>query len=199
VNQFGTPVDAAAVPTGPYAAPGYGAAPVATPGLVSTWDGPGEPRGRAAARVAAPAGARPQQVTAGAIIGLVLGVIVLGTFLMALFGTLALSSQVPGLDAETGVKGASALGAGITGVLFGVTAILGITAALYLAASVAVLRDRRWGGWALVILSGVYILWTLPAIPGGGLGLASWLELIVDVVLVLLFVTGEGLHWLQRR
>jgi hypothetical protein len=40
VNQFGTPAALSAVPTGPYAAPGLGAAPIEQPGLVSTWTGP---------------------------------------------------------------------------------------------------------------------------------------------------------------
>jgi hypothetical protein len=43
VNQFGTPTDLPAVPTGPYAAPGVGAAPIEAPGLVSTWSGPAVP------------------------------------------------------------------------------------------------------------------------------------------------------------
>ena len=56
VNQFGTPVELAAVPTGPYAAPGLGAAPIAQPGLVSTWAGP------AAGAPAAPAPVAPAPV-----------------------------------------------------------------------------------------------------------------------------------------
>lgn len=60
VNQFGTPAELPAVPTGPYAAPGLGAAPIEAPGLVSTWAGPAAPEaptGAAAAvqTVAAPA------------------------------------------------------------------------------------------------------------------------------------------------
>jgi hypothetical protein len=41
VNQFGTPLAASAAPTGPYAAPGIGAVPAATAGIVSAWPGPG--------------------------------------------------------------------------------------------------------------------------------------------------------------
>jgi hypothetical protein len=60
VNQFGTPTDLPAVPTGPYAAPGLGAAPIEAPGLVSTWSGPAVPEAAAqpvavAAPVAPPA------------------------------------------------------------------------------------------------------------------------------------------------
>ncbi len=40
VNQFGTPVTLSSVPTGPYAAPGTGAAPIEQPGMLSTWSGP---------------------------------------------------------------------------------------------------------------------------------------------------------------
>jgi hypothetical protein len=68
VNQFGTPADLAAVPTGPYAAPGLGAAPIEQPGLVSTWAGPAAapaaPQPAApAAPVAAPAAAAPVAVS----------------------------------------------------------------------------------------------------------------------------------------
>jgi hypothetical protein len=55
VNQFGTPSDLPAVPTGPYAAPGLGAAPIEAPGLVSSWAGPAVPEAVAQpAAVAAP-------------------------------------------------------------------------------------------------------------------------------------------------
>lgn len=40
VNQFGTPLDVVPVPTGPLAAPGIGAAPIDSPGMLSTWGGP---------------------------------------------------------------------------------------------------------------------------------------------------------------
>ncbi len=52
VNQFGTPADLPPVPTGPYAAPGLGAAPIEQPGLVSTWAGPVAPAPTAPAPVA---------------------------------------------------------------------------------------------------------------------------------------------------
>lgn len=42
VNQFGTPLDVVPVPTGPFAAPGIGAAPIESPGMLSTWAGPAE-------------------------------------------------------------------------------------------------------------------------------------------------------------
>jgi hypothetical protein len=42
VNQFGTPLDVVPVPTGPFAAPGIGAAPIGSPGMLSTWGGPAE-------------------------------------------------------------------------------------------------------------------------------------------------------------
>lgn len=61
VNNFGTPLDVVAAPTGPFAAPGIAAGPIGAPGMVSTWGGPAQP-GRAAhaahgtpvGRVAAP-------------------------------------------------------------------------------------------------------------------------------------------------
>lgn len=55
VNRFGTPADLAAVPTGPYAAPGTGAAPIESPGLVSTWSGPTTPAPADPTAYAAPA------------------------------------------------------------------------------------------------------------------------------------------------
>jgi hypothetical protein len=59
VNRFGTPADLEAVPTGPYAAPGLGAAPIEQPGLVSTWAGPAADAAPAAPAPAAPVAPAP--------------------------------------------------------------------------------------------------------------------------------------------
>ncbi len=73
VNQFGTPVELPAVPTGPYAAPGMGTAPAPVPGLVTTWQGPqasGRARaGRSPHRHGTPRDELPRNVRAVALLG----------------------------------------------------------------------------------------------------------------------------------
>jgi hypothetical protein len=199
VNQFGTPVGEAAAPTGPYAAPGVGAVPTATPGMVSTWSGPEAAPGHRAVpaphRAAAPAGADrpPRNVMAVAVLAVFFGVLgALGT-VGALLAYSTLSSQIDALGA-----GAELGGALLTAALIGVVVLAVVTATL-LVGGIATLVGKRWGGWILVVAFGLSLLGQVQQVLSGSLGLAQVIGFLIGLVLLLVLVTGEGLAWLQGK
>lgn len=193
VNQFGTPIGASAAPTGPYAAPGIGAVPTPTPGLVSTWAGPQVPAGHRAAARAVVDDRPPRNVRAVAILAIVLGALVaLGTLAgFASYSTL--SSQLDQLGGQAGL-GAALLSAMLIGLV-----IMTVVAATLLVGGIATVAGQRWGGWILVVSFGLSLLGQVQSIATSGVSMSSVIGFLIGLVLLLVLVTGEGLTWLQGR
>ena len=197
VDRFGIPVGAPVVPTGPSAAPGIGAQPTSTPGMVTTWQGPPMPT-RAAARAAAPQGA-PTNVRAVAVLALVLGLL---AGIVALYGFsqyLALKSMIDqtlAAESSGGVQISSSLaGAVLTAVLISLL-ILGIVSAIMLVGGVATLASKQWGGWMLVGAFGLYVLGQVYSFSQGGYSLFGGIFLAIGILMLLVLVTGDGRRWL---
>ena len=197
VDRFGIPVGAPVVPTGPSAAPGIGAQPTSTPGMVTTWQGPPVPT-RAAARAAAPQGA-PTNVRAVSVLAVVLGLL---AGIVALYGFsqyLALKSMIDQtLAAESpgGVQISGSLaGAVLTAVLISLL-ILGVVSTVMLVGGVATLASKQWGGWMLVGAFGLYVLGQVYSFSQGGYSLFGGIFLAIGVLMLLVLVTGDGRRWL---
>ena len=200
VDRFGIPVGAPVVPTGPSAAPGIGAQPTSTPGMVTTWQGPPVPT-RAAARAAAPQGA-PTNVRAVSVLAVVLGLL---AGIVALYGFsqyLALKSMIDQtLAAESpgGVQISGSLaGAVLTAVLISLL-ILGIVSAVMLVGGVATLAGKQWGGWMLVGAFGLYLLGALYQMVHNGFDGISVVIVGIAVLLLGALVTGDGRRWLMNE
>ncbi len=203
VNQFGLPVDDYA-PTGPYAAPGYGTAPVAH-GLVASQDPAwGAPAGRRQAP--APADDRPGTVLAAGIIAIVCGALLALLAGTGFLGYLAMSSQLDGLAAASDdAATAQAFGSAILGaVLIGVI-VLAVFAALYLVLGIMTAKGRRPFAWALLVVSALNLLWSAYQFVSGSMGtsgsggtLGTMIGFGVVVAIVLLLAVGSGGAWLRR-
>jgi hypothetical protein len=194
VTIFGTPVAEARTPSGPYAAPGMGASPLAAPGLVSSWAGPATAPPRHDPATAGRADLRPAGVLAAGIVGVVEGILVLLAALVMLGGYLSLKGALDSID------GAGALTAGVSSTLIALIAAVAAIGTLYVAAGTAAIRGRRWGAWTLLIVSGVSVAWTAFGLATGSSGTASdILGLGVAAAVVLLLVTGESRRWLHGR
>jgi hypothetical protein len=191
VNRFGMPIDLPVAPTGPYAAPGIGAVPTATPGMVSTWAGPPVPtRARPTARAAAVWDRPPRNVVAVAVLAIVLGVLAAIPTVAALSTYLDLKGQLDSLGA-----GAD-LGGQILGVMLVAIVVMGLVAAFLLTGGIATVAGQRWGAWLLVVAFALYLLGQLQALVNGGFGLVNVIGVLIGVVLVLSLVSGEGRRWL---
>jgi hypothetical protein len=161
VNQFGTPLDVAPAPTGPFAAPGIAAAPIAAPGMVSTWSGPGQP-GRAAHVAQPPRGSveRPGTVLAAGVIAIINGTLGIGGSILGLAALAAFSSAI----ASAGDGLAAVLP--IVQVILWVTLVLGV---IWLVLGIGVVRGSRtslrWMRVVVVVaaLLAAYSLLTAPS------------------------------------
>jgi hypothetical protein len=205
VNQFGTPVDVGAVPTGPLAAPGIGAAPTSTPGMVTTWQGP-PVQTRAAARLADRDTGVPRNVQAVAVLAIFFGVLAaISAFLgfsqyQQLRSLLDQTATAESSGATTGsvaISGSLA-DALLTAVLIALV-ILAVVALVLLVGGGATLANQTWGGWMLVGAGALYVLDEVYAWAHGGYSLFGGIFVAVAVVLLLVLVTGEGGRWLMRR
>jgi hypothetical protein len=200
VNQFGTPVDLPAVPTGPYAAPGMGTAPASVPGLVTTWQGPQGPTRQAPAghRTAAPhRDELPRNVRAVAILALFFGV-------LATIGTVIDFSRYGELKALVDTASTSnAVGAELANqvlsVLLVVLVIMALVSALLLVGGGATLAHKRWGGWMLVASFGLYLLGALWQMVHNGFDGISILVVGIALALLGALVTGDGRRWLMSE
>jgi hypothetical protein len=210
VNQFGLPVEEAR-PTGPLAAPGYGAVPLHNSLAAGYDDAPSvwDPTAALAAHTqgrtrAIAADVRPGSVLAAGIISIVLGVLgaLAGAFVLLgylaakseLEAALAASPEVDGLDGF-----ASAL---LTGVLV-VGVVLLAMSALYIVLGSMTIRGRRWAGWTLVVLSALSVLGSLWQTlggngSGGASGLGAWVGIAASATVLLLLTIGDGGRWLRR-
>jgi hypothetical protein len=213
VNQFGLPVDEVH-PTGPLAAPGYGAVPVHG-GLAAgyddapaVWDPAASMAARAHSRAAAaPVDVRPGNVLAAGVISIITGSIVALMAGVALLGYFGAKAQIDEAVAAAGpqVQGlddmASAL---LAGVLIGAL-VLAAMGALYLVVGIATVQGRRWGAWTLVVLSALSLVASLWQIVGGAssgattsYGFGTWIGIGVTLTVLLLLTIGEGGRWLRR-
>jgi hypothetical protein len=205
VNQFGTPVDVPATPTGPVAAAGIGAAPTSAPGMVTTWQGPPMPS-RAAARAAAADPGVPRNVQAVAVLAIFFGVLAaISAFLgfsqyqalkQLVDGTMA--SETPGATTGSAVLTNSLAGALLTAVLVALVMLVVVSLVLLVGGG-ATLADQRWGGWMLVGAGALYVLDEVYTWAHGGYSLFGAVFVAIGVVLLLVLVTGEGGRWLLRR
>ena len=199
VNQFGTPVELPAVPTGPYAAPGMGAAPAPVPGLVTTWQGPQGP-GRQAAPARRNAGLQdevPRNVRAVAILALFFGALAsLATFFdFSRYGELKAM-----VDAAAGSNPLGAdLANQVLSVLLVVIVIMALVSALLLVGGGATLARQRWGGWMLVASFGLYLLGALYQMVHNGFDGISVVIVGIAVLLLGALVTGDGRRWLMNE
>jgi len=203
VNQFGTPIDVVAVPTGPLAAPGIGAAPIAGPGMVSTW---GEPVAPARAAHAAPQGARtrPDPVTTAAVVGFVIGGLLLLMAALVLFLYLAFRSQLDAAGVAGPLAGVDQLVSAVTTLLVTLIGICLAGGLLYVLAAAAVIRGRVWGAWTLLVLGSLSTLKALYDVVTSGLPdlstsyLIGWgLSTGLAVVLVVMLVRPESQRWMR--
>ncbi len=197
VNQFGTPVDVVAVPTGPLAAPGIGAAPIAVPGMVSTWGEPVAPAARAAH--AAPVVDRrsvPRNVRAVALLSMFFGLLIAFGTSIAISQYLALSDMVgrAGSGAAAGAMAGAVLGVALVAIVLMVVQVL-----LFLVGGGATLANQRWGGWLLVVAMGLYVLAEFRQVGETGPALIPLLTAAAAVALFLTLVTGDGRRWLLGR
>ena len=289
VNRFGTPADLAAVPTGPYAAPGLGAAPIEAPGLVSTWSGPATagsaaaaparateappaaaPSHDAAARStvaadapsaygaaapvapapaapvavsrfgspippdvlvedpsyaalafgapvaagvlgapgyggAVPHGHRPAQpvtpgtVRAAGIIGIVEGGLLLLIAVFGVLGYLALKSQADLIDSSPQLAASGLSAAFVSSLLLVASIVWALMAVGYLAAGIATVRGRRWGAWALLVVSSLSVLYGLYQVLTGHTDFGTLLSLGVSGAVVVLIGLPDSMAWLRRR
>ncbi len=198
VNQFGTPLDEVRVPTGPYAAPGIGAAPVEAPGLLTTWGGPPVAGQHGRARPAA-YDVRPGGVLAAGIIGIVEGVLLLVIALFGVAGYVALQSQVAALEAQAGFEGAGELVAGVSTILLLAILVTLVIGLLYLLAGIAAVRGRRWGAWTLLVVSALNVVYGAFGFLGGTrTGLGDIVALLIALLVVVLIVTRGSWSWLRR-
>lgn len=211
VNQFGLPVEEAR-PTGPLAAPGYGAVPVHNSLAAGYDDAPSvwDPTAALAAHTqgrtrAIAADVRPGSVTAAGILAIVLGaigVLAAGVILLGYLGAKseiqeALAASGPDADELQGMADAFLTAILVSGLIVGVMAVL------YVVLGSLVIGARRWAAWTLVVLSGLSVLGGLrQVLMGGGSGASSavgtWVAIGVSLVVVLLLTIGSGGRWLRR-
>ncbi len=213
VNQFGLPVDEVR-PTGPLAAPGYGAVPVHG-GLAAgyddtptVWDPTASMSSRAQNRAAAaPVDVRPGAVLAAGIISIVLGALALLVAGTILLGYLAAKSQMDEALATSGsqVAGLDDMASSLLAGVLMAGLMVALIAALYIVLGIATTRGRRWAAWVLVGLSGLSLTWSLFQMVTGGSGgstasysFGSWIGIGVTITLLLLLTIGEGGRWLRR-
>jgi len=207
VNQFGLPVDEVR-PTGPLAAPGYGAVPVHNSLAAGYDDAPAvwDPTAALAARphsraLPAQADARPGAVLAAGIVSIVLGAVGLLAAGVILLGYLGAKSEVDSALASAGPDAAgmeSMANAFLTAILVSGLVVTAM-AALYVALGVFLLRGRRWAGWTLVVLSALSILGSLWQVIGGSSsGIGTWIAIGASASILLLLAVGEGGRWLRR-
>jgi hypothetical protein len=195
VNQFGTPLDVAPAPTGPFAAPGVAAGPIGSPGMVSTWAGPA-PHGRAThAATTSPAGL-PRNVRAVAVLALFFGALLGLATMWGLLQYSALSTAVR--TASTSAESDVVVAAALTAVLVALV-ILAATTLFLLVGGVATLANRRWGGWMLVAAFGLSLLGQVRQLAETGLDTIALVTVGITLALFLALVTGEGRQWLLRR
>lgn len=212
VNQFGATVDEAR-PTGPLAAPGYGAVPVHG-GLAAgyddaptAWDPSAAMGARAHSRAAVPVDPCPGAVLAAGIVATVLGGLASLAAVAIVLGYLGTKSQIDAALATSGsqVAGLDDLASSIlTGILIA-GVMVAVIAALYLFLGIATTRGHRWAAWVLVVLSGLSLVWSLWQVVSGGssgataiYSLGNWIGIGVTVTLLLLLTLGEGGRWLRR-
>jgi hypothetical protein len=198
VNQFGTPVELPAVPTGPYAAPGMGAAPAPVPGLVTTWQGPQASGRQAPAGRRTGAGLRdelPRNVRAVAILALFFGVLAsISTFLdFSRYGELKALVDAAAASNPVGATLANE----VLSVLLVVLVLMVLVSALLLVGGGATLAHKRWGGWMLVASFGLYLLGALWQMVHDGFDGISVLVVGIAVALLGALVTGDGRRWLM--
>ncbi len=194
VNHFGTPLAATGAPTGPYAAPGMGATPVASPGKVSTWDprsGVSQGHSRAAT---SPSGA-PGSAKAAGIIGIIEGLL-LGIFFLVGWSTYqSIKSELDQLGG--GSSDSAAFVVAISGAVLAVVVVVGLLSLGYLAASVATVMGKRWGGWALLAVSALNVLTALYGLSHHSTSTTSaMLTFAVSGGVVALLLTRDSRRWL---
>ncbi len=204
VNQFGTPIDVVAVPTGPLAAPGIGAAPIAGPGMVSTWGEPVAPATRAAHAAPVDVRTRPDAVTAAAVVGLVVGGLLLLMAALVLFLYLAFKGQLDAAGVAGPVDGFDQLVSAVTTLLLTLIGICLAGGLLYVLAAAAVLRGRVWGAWTLLVLGSLSTLKAVYDVVTSGLPSVSTSYLVgwgmstgLAVVLVVMLVRPESQRWMR--
>jgi hypothetical protein len=190
VNRFGSPIDAAPAPTGPYAAPGIAAAPTATPGLVTTWSGPGTayappvaPRDRRARSIPLPG-----TVLAAGILAIIDGALLI---LLATVGFILLVSYTNAISSAGGTVSASASANGqayLVGFAGG-----GI---LWVVLGIAVCRGSRT--WVRVLRILVFIHTVLAIlVVAGNQSFSSFANLAMDLVMIVLLWNRAASDWLD--
>jgi len=189
VNQFGTPLDVAPAPTGPFAAPGVAAAPIAAPGMVSTWSGPGQP-GRAAHAAHPPSvpAERPGTVLAAGVLSIINGALGIVSSVLGLAALAAFSSAV---SSAGGGLGATVLP--VVQVLLAITLVLGV---IWLVLGIGVVRggrtSLRWLRGVVIVsaLLAAYAVLTAPTMTN--FGSAVW-----NGVLLWLLYCASTTAWLR--
>jgi hypothetical protein len=194
VNQFGTPLAATGPPTGPYAAPGLGATPIASPGMVSTWDPRSAVSQGHSGAATRPSGA-PGGAKAAGIIGIIEGLL-LGLFFLVGWSTYqSIKSELDALGGASG--GGAAFVSAISGAVLAVVVVVGLLSLGYLAASVATIMGKRWGGWALLAVSALNVLTALYGLTHHSTSSTSaMLTFAVSGGVVALLLTRDSRRWL---
>jgi hypothetical protein len=189
VNQFGTPVDVAAAPVGPYAAPGVAAAAIESPGLVSTWDPAARAGGRAAARQAhVGSEARPGTVLAAGILAIINGALTLLGVVAAWLALAALSSAIQ----DSGVTVSASTTAWVNAILF----VLLVVGAAWVVMGIGVVRGSRT--WVKVLRVLVFVGTVIAILMvAGNQSLDRILTLLLDLVMICLLWNKQARDWLD--
>jgi hypothetical protein len=203
INQFGTPIGEAAVPVGPSAAPGYGAAPVAAPGLNSSWSGPAvHAHAHAAPAWGAPPvpsygpgpGARPATVLAAGVIGIVQGAIAVIVGLLGIAVAGVVSSDVA----------ANGTGRDVSGILRIMMLVVLLIGVGYVVAGGAAIAGKRWAAWTLLVIEGLGLLVGLIDVVSSssqtaGASVGLLINLLIPAAVLVLLLVPVSRAWLRRR
>lgn len=197
-----------AAPEAPAPVDRFGAASVAPADATVSGAAPVADHGTHHAATPAGGSARPGTVLAAGIIGIVEGAVILALGLVALVGYLALRSQVAELESQLSVLGApeggtSGFGGDLVGtfttvVLVGALVLLVIGSG-YLAAGIATVRGRRWGAWALFVVSALNVVYGIYQFASGRSGVAAMLLGVgVSGAVVVLLALRDSQRWLRE-
>ena len=168
--------------------------------------GPAVHSGSHRSATSAAATARPGAVLAAGIIGIVVGAGMLGLGVLSLLTYLALRSRLAELESQLAAFGdadgaaafaAAPVGSMAAAVLITAVACLAVGSG-YLVAGIATTRGRRWGAWALLAVSSIYVLGGLYQLTSGRSGLAGLsVGFLVSGAVVVLLALRDSQRWLR--
>jgi glucan phosphoethanolaminetransferase (alkaline phosphatase superfamily) len=172
--------------------------------MVSTWGEPVAPVARAAHAAPREARTRPDPVTTAAVVGFVIGGLLLLMAVLVLFLYLAFRGQLDAAGVAGPVDGLDQLVSAVATVLLTLMGICLAGGLLYVLAAAAVIRGRVWGAWTLLVLGSLSTLKAVYDVVTSGLPDLSTSYLIgwgtstgLAVVLVVMLVRPDSQRWMR--